>query len=136
MTLDRSISVLLIEDDEIDIKAIKYGFAEFNIKNKLIVARTGVEALEKLCGLNGVKRFIPIPKVILLDINMPKMNGFELLQKLQDYKHCYSIPIIIITTSDSEYDKKTAQSFNVSGYFVKPVNFEEFIPIYKRIIES
>lgn len=132
--LDESISVLLIEDDEVDIKNIKYSFEEFNIKNTLIVATNGKKALDMLYGRDHKK--ITKPKIIFLDINMPKMNGFEFLKQLQTDKHFSTIPVIIITTSASDSDKKIARTFHVAGYFVKPLNFKKLFPLYQRIIND
>lgn len=123
-----SIKVLLVDDDEVDIKNITYGFKAFHIQNTLIIARNGREAYEFL--EKGIK-----PKLILLDINMPMMNGFEFLKKLRANSLFFDIPVFIITTSVSEKDKEIAKLLNVIHYFTKPLSFDEFFSFYQAIIE-
>jgi len=128
--LNNAITVLLIEDDEIDIKTIKYGFKEYNVQNTLVVVSDGAEALNKLHGKL-------LPDVILLDINMPKMNGFEFLTQLKADAQFSHIPVFIITTSDSAQDREATDAYScVVGYFVKPLQFEEFMPVYIGIISK
>ncbi|HEX2549442.1 MAG TPA: response regulator [Gammaproteobacteria bacterium] len=133
---NKSINILLIEDDEVDIKNIKYGFKDFNIKNNLIIVNNGVDALNVLYGRNGEKVLTPKPKIIILDINMPKMNGFEFLKNIQSDENFSNIPVLIVTTSEAEQDKQFAQKFKTAGYFPKPLNFKNFLLVYKRIIEN
>jgi CheY-like chemotaxis protein len=120
----------------VDIKNIKYGFKDFNIKNNLIIVNNGVDALNVLYGRNGEKVLTPKPKIIILDINMPKMNGFEFLKNIQSDENFSNIPVLIVTTSEAEKDKQFAQKFKTAGYFPKPLNFKNFLLVYKRIVEN
>ena len=127
--LDTSIHVLLIEDDMVDVLHIKYGFREYNIKNTLDVANNGIKALNKLYDKEA-----HLPKLIILDINIPKMNGFELLKKLKMHPQYKLIPVVMVTTSNAVQDRKAAADLNVAGYFIRPLKFEEFMPLYSKIV--
>jgi len=118
---------MLVEDDEIDIKNVQRAFAKNNITNPLIVAHDGVEGLDMLRGTNGFAKVNPLPRIILLDINMPKMNGIEFLSELRADDKLKAISVFVMTTSNEEKDKIDAYNHNVAGYILKPVNFETFL---------
>lgn len=121
-----SISILLVEDDEVDAMNLKRAFKKVKITNPLHVAENGLEALALLRG-EGCPPIIPRPKLILLDLNMPCMNGLEFLQELRTDPDLRSISVIVLTTSDEEQDKVAAYDLNVAGYILKPVEPEKFI---------
>ncbi len=108
---------LLVDDDDYDVMAIQRAFQTLRILNPIHVARDGVEALEKLRGVNG--EAVPIPRVLLLDLNMPRMNGLEFLGELRGDPELSSTTVFVLTTSDGESDRKAAATYNVSGYVVK-----------------
>ncbi len=133
---DSASTILLVDDDKIDTLTVQYLFREYNIKNTLVTAKDGVEALDKLYGLNNADPLTSIPKIILVDINMPRMNGFDFLRKLYSDPLYKAIPAIVITTSAANRDIAAAKELGVKGYFLKPLNFKEFFPLYKDIIET
>lgn len=116
------VNILLVEDDEVDVMNVKRAFAKNNIKNPLFVAGNGVEALEMLNG-----DVIPLPKIIILDINMPKMNGIEFLKILRENDKLKNISVFVMTTSNEDSDKINAYNLNVAGYILKPLSFEKFL---------
>jgi CheY-like chemotaxis protein len=116
------VSILLVEDDEVDVMNVIRAFSKNNIKNPLFVAGNGVEALYML---NNV--IAPLPKIIILDINMPKMNGIEFLKLLRKDEKLKSISVFVMTTSNEESDKINAYNLNVAGYILKPLSFEKFV---------
>ena len=124
---DKLVTILLVEDDEIDIKNVQRAFSKNNIANPLMVAHDGVEALDMLRGTNGMAKLSPQPKIILLDINMPKMSGIEFLKAMRADEELKSISVFVMTTSNEEKDKIGAYNYNVAGYVLKPVNFEIFL---------
>jgi CheY-like chemotaxis protein len=124
---DKLVTILLVEDDEIDIKNVQRAFSKNNIANPLAVAHDGVEALDMLRGTNGYAKLNPQPKIILLDINMPRMNGIEFLKAMRADEELKSISVFVMTTSNDEKDKVGAYNYNVAGYILKPVNFEIFL---------
>ena len=116
------IEILLVEDSEADILLTQEAFAEAAVCNRLRIARDGVEALEMLRNLGDQPR----PDVILLDINMPRMNGLELLEVLRSDPEFVGLNVFIMTTSDLDTDRLRAQQLAVSGYIIKPLTFDKF----------
>jgi len=112
------VNLLLVEDDEVDIQGLKRAFAKSRIGNPITVARDGIEALEFLRGENGRPK-LPKPHLILLDLNMPRMNGLEFLKAIRADEDLKSTIVFMITTSKDEEDKTRAYAQNVAGYIVK-----------------
>jgi CheY-like chemotaxis protein len=119
------VHILLVEDDEVDIMNVQRAFKKNNISNPLHIARNGVEALDILRGKNP-DVIIPSPRVILLDINMPRMGGIEFLTELRKHPEHRSASVFVMTTSNEESDKIAAYDLNVAGYILKPLSFEGF----------
>ncbi len=120
-------NILLVDDDQVDVMNVQRAFKKNNIQNPLHVAANGMEALDMLRGTEGREKIIPTPRIILLDINMPRMNGIEFLRELRKDPVLRSISVIIMTTSNDDKDKFEAYNLNVAGYIVKPVSFEKFV---------
>ncbi len=124
---EKLVNIILVEDDQVDRMNVKRAFEKNNILNPLHVANDGLEALEMLKGENGKLRISPIPKIMLLDINMPRMNGIELLKEMRKDEELKAISVFIMTTSNDNKDKYEAYSLNVAGYILKPISFEKFV---------
>ena len=124
---DKIVNILLVEDDEVDVMNVQRAFKKNNILNPLSVAHNGVEALDKLRGTNGEPKINPLPRIILLDINMPKMNGLELLKELRADPVLHNISVFVMTTSNDDKDRFEAYNYNVAGYVIKPITFENFV---------
>ncbi len=119
---ERVLNILLVEDDEVDVMNVRRAFERNNVSNPLYVAGNGLEALDMLRGNE-----IPNERrLILLDLNMPKMNGIEFLQALRADPELASLPVVVLTTSNDDQDKIDAYNFNVAGYLLKPVTFSNF----------
>ncbi len=116
-------SVLLVEDDIFDTMMAQKSFARFNVPHELHPAFNGEEALDLLLGRNGVTALDPRPEVILLDLNMPRMNGLESLAVLRATPAIQDIPVFITTTSGLDLDRAAADQLGVSGYILKPLDF-------------
>jgi CheY-like chemotaxis protein len=114
-------NILLVEDDQLDVINVQRTLAKINLTHKLFIAKNGEEALTLLKG-NGGEKSIPTPDLILLDINMPKMDGFELLNVLRSDPEFKDIKVFIITTSDDEADRDLSNNLGISGYIVKPLS--------------
>jgi CheY-like chemotaxis protein len=112
MSNSRVVTILLVEDDEIDVKALKWAFTKLKVANPLVIARDGVEALEVL-------RDLPRPYLIITDINMPRMNGIELLRNIRQSPDYRDSIVFALTTSNDEQDKIDAYDLNVAGYMLK-----------------
>jgi CheY-like chemotaxis protein len=127
---DKIINILLVEDDEVDVMNVKRAFKKSEITNPLYCAGNGLEALELLRSHNDKPPVIPENRrLILLDLNMPKMGGLEFLQILRSDPELKAISVIILTTSDEDRDLVEAYNLNVAGYIVKPVTFHKFAEV-------
>lgn len=120
------VEILLVEDSEPDILLTEEAFAEARVANRLHVARDGEEALQFL-RRQGKHAQAPRPDVILMDINMPRKNGLEVLEEIKGDPELRPIPVLILTTSQAEDDVRRSYSGHASGYVVKPVGFENFL---------
>ena len=126
---ERVINILLIDDDEVDVMTVKRAFQKANITNPLHVASNGVEALEVLR-----KEEIPATRrLILLDVNMPKMNGIEFLREVRADPKLQTASVVVLTTSNEERDRIEAFKLNVAGYLLKPVTFQQFAEVMSTI---
>ena len=124
----KMLNILLVEDDELDVMNVRRAFKKNNITNPLHVAGNGLEALDMLRGVDGGPPGIPAERrLILLDLNMPKMNGIEFLRELRADPALGFIPVIVLTTSDEDRDKVEAYQLSVAGYILKPVTLAHFI---------
>ena len=119
-------TILLVEDDYLDIMNVERELKKLNINLPLHVARNGREALNMLRGEGGASKISPAPKVVLLDINMPKMNGIEFLEAVRKDPELMHLNVFIMTTSNEETDRLAAQNLGATGYIVKPLSFDKF----------
>jgi len=122
------IPILLVEDDEDDIHFVQRAFRKGKILNKLYVVRDGEEAVEFLrhTGRYANKAEAPRPGFILLDLNMPRMNGREVLDKIKKDKDLRRIPVVVLTTSDTKKDVFDSYDHGANTYITKPVEFDKF----------
>ncbi|MDJ0692547.1 MAG: response regulator [Xenococcaceae cyanobacterium MO_188.B32] len=127
---ERIINLLLVEDDEVDVMNVKRAFKKYQITNPLYIAGNGLEALSMLRSQDGQPPKVPeTRRLILLDLNMPKMNGLEFLQELRNDEDLKKTPVIVLTTSDEDKDRIEAYNLNVAGYILKPVTFANFAEV-------
>ena len=125
MSMDRMTNILLVDDDEIDVMNVRRAFEKAKIENPLFHAEDGLAALEML-------RDGTVPKhrrLVLLDLNMPRMNGIEFLRELREDPELHGTAVVVLTTSDEERDRIEAYHFHVAGYLVKPVRFLCFVEL-------
>lgn len=119
------LNILLVEDDEVDVMNVERAFKKNHISNPLFVAGNGLEALERLrSGVVPRER-----RIVLLDLNMPKMNGIEFLRELRKDAELRHTTVVVLTTSNAERDKIDAYNLNVAGYLLKPVTFNNFCEV-------
>jgi CheY-like chemotaxis protein len=120
---DRKLNILLVDDDELDVMNVQRAFRKNDIRHPLYLARDGVEALEKLRdGSVPAER-----RVVLLDLNMPRMSGIEFLREIRADPELRRTSVVVLTTSDEDRDRVEAYSFNVAGYILKPVTMSAFL---------
>ena len=129
---EKNLSVLHLEDDKVDTMVIERIIRRNMEYVVLYHAKDGEEAFDMLKGENGNTK-IPRPNIILLDLNMPRMNGHEFLKALREDPEFKPISVFVLTTSDDEYDRFTAFSFNVAGYILKPISVEQFEYVFRTL---
>lgn len=120
--------ILLVEDDRVDSMTVKRAFKSIHLSNRLDCVTNGEEALAYLQDTAN-----ELPCIILLDLNMPRMNGLELLKIIKHDPNYQTIPVIILTTSEEEQDRLESFRAGVAGYMVKPVDYLKFVEVVKTI---
>ncbi len=124
----RSKHILLVEDDQVDAMTVKRALKEINVVNRLDIVNNGEEAL---AFLKDPKNYTP--GIILLDLNMPRMNGIEFLKIVKKEDSLKRIPVVVLTTSKEDQDKVDSFNLGVSGYMIKPVDYKKFVEVVKTI---
>lgn len=124
----QKVDILLVEDNAHDIELTLHAFEKHNINNPIHVVRNGAEALEFIfcTGEYAGRDFSKSPKVILLDLKMPKVDGIEVLRRIKADERTKTIPVVVMTSSREEQDLVNSYKLGVNSYIVKPVDFEQF----------
>jgi CheY-like chemotaxis protein len=120
--LGKIANILLVEDDSLDVMNVERMLRKIDVSHRLHVARNGQEALDLIRG-NNVEPIDPKPSIILLDINMPKMDGLEFLAEIRRDEELKNIKVFIMTTSSQDVDREASEQLGISGYIVKPLQF-------------
>ena len=123
-----AIELLLVEDNPQDLELALRALRKANFSNRIHVSRDGAEALEFIfCeGAHAARRITDTPKVILLDLKLPKVDGLEVLKRLKGDVRTKTIPVVVLTSSKEQSDVVESYGLGVNSYIVKPVNFEQF----------
>jgi two-component system, chemotaxis family, response regulator Rcp1 len=130
--MGRAIELLLVEDSEPDVRLTQEALHEAKVRNRLWVVEDGVEALEFL-RQQGRYAGSPRPDLILLDLNLPRKDGRQVLKEIKDDELLKRIPVVILTTSQSEEDVLRAYDLHANCYITKPVDFTRFMEVVKSI---
>lgn len=118
--------ILIVEDNPIDLDLAKRAFQKCEILNPIQTARDGMETLTYIeRWLEGEE----LPAIILLDLKLPKFNGFDVLRKIKQEKICSNIPIIVLTSSTDLGDIRTAYEFGANSYLIKPIGYDQFLDL-------
>lgn len=127
-------SLLLVEDDPRDIELTLEAFRQARLTNDIRVARDGAAALEMLFATGAyAERPLPIPQIVLLDLNLPKLHGLEVLRRIKSDKRTAAIHVIVLTISHQNRDFEQALRLGAAAYLVKPVDFENFCKLTPRL---
>ena len=121
--------ILLVEDNPDDVELTRIAFTQAKIANKLVVARDGAEALDYLFARGAFADRDPahLPSIVLLDLNLPKVDGREVLQAIRGNELTRSLPVVVLTTSVEPFDVEASYALGVNSYIQKPVDFEHFV---------
>jgi len=125
---ENGVEIILIEDDPNDAELITRVLKKHNLANKIIHLKDGAEAVDFLL-MKGVWAYKPVthsPKVILLDLKLPKINGIEVLHVIKENEKTKNIPVVVLTSSREERDVNDAYRYGVNSYVTKPISFDEF----------
>jgi hypothetical protein len=128
MTLVRSI--LLVEDNPMDVDLTLRAFAKRNLANPVEVARDGEEAMQRIEAWENGER---LPLMVLLDIKLPKVDGLDVLRRIKAHPRLKTIPVVVLTTSSEDKDVRTAYELGANSYIVKPVSFDNFMQVATQI---
>ena len=126
-------TILLVEDSPDDVALTRRAFRSHNITNELIVASDGAEALEILFGSEDGASPLQLPSIVLLDVNLPKVNGLEVLQRIRADERTRFLPVVILTSSTEQRDLVESYKLGVNSYVRKPVDFVEFTQAAKQL---
>jgi len=130
--INKPFGILLVEDNPGDIRLTQEAFKESKFLHDLFVAKDGEEALDFLYQKGKFEK-APLPDLILLDLNLPKKNGREVLQEIKNDPNMKRIPVVILTTSEAEEDILKSYELHANCYITKPVDMEQFINVVKYI---
>ena len=128
----KALEILLVEDNPADVRLTQEAFRDGKIHNTLAVVKDGVEALEFL-RKQGKYKGKPRPDIVLLDLNLPKKDGRQVLQEMKQDPALRTIPVVILTSSDAERDIAGAYELQANCYITKPVDLDQFITVVKSI---
>lgn len=120
--------ILLVEDDQVDVMTILRALKEVHVGNRVVATENGEAALEYLREPGS-----ELPCIILLDLNMPIMNGIEFLQNVKQDPDLRRIPVVVLTTSEEQQDKMRSFDLGVAGYMTKPVDYRQFVEVVRSI---
>ncbi len=127
--------ILLVEDNPDDVELTRLAFDEANIANKLTVVGDGAEALDYLFAQGRYSDRDPedLPSIVLLDLNLPKVDGREVLQAIRANEVTRTLPVVVLTTSTEPFDVEASYALGVNSYIQKPVDFEQFVWAVKQV---
>lgn len=133
--MEKPAQILLVEDNNMDVVLTLDAFREARLKNKINVARNGSEALDYLFGRGKFsdREEYPLPSLVLLDLKMPGIDGFEVLRQIKSADMLKRIPVIILTSSKEEGDRALSYDIGANSYLLKPVSFDGFTDVVKKI---
>jgi len=130
--------VLLAEDNTGDVMLVKQALEEHRIVHELHVVRDGAEALAVIAHM-GQPGGMPCPDIVLLDLNLPKVDGPEILKEFRKHPHCVYTPVVVISSSDARRDRERTSEFGIASYFRKPSDLDAFMELgalVKRVLSG
>lgn len=127
--------ILLVEDNPDDVELTRIAFAEAKVANHLVVVGDGVQALDYLFARGQFAHRDPddLPSIVLLDLNLPKVDGREVLQAIRANEKTRGLPVVVLTTSTEPFDVEASYALGVNSYIRKPVDFEQFVWAVKQV---
>jgi two-component system response regulator len=127
--------ILLVEDNPDDVELTRLAFEEAQVANRMVVAKDGAEALDYLFarGAHAGRNPTELPSIVLLDLNLPKLDGREVLQAIRAEPATRDLPVVVLTTSAEPFDVEASYALGVNSYIQKPVDFEQFVAAVRQV---
>lgn len=125
--------ILLVEDDPNDIELIQIALEQYNFVNKIDIVTDGEQALHYLFGRDGQPPTHALPKLVLLDLKLPKINGLELLEMIRNSPQTRNLVVVVMTSSAENVDLKACYDLGVNSYIVKPLDFQQFVEVSRQV---
>lgn len=125
--------ILLIEDDPNDVELIRLALSKASFFNQIDVAYDGEQALTYLLGKNKQPPTKPLPRLVLLDLKLPKINGLRVLETLRQHPRTHNLIIVIMTSSQEDRDLNTSYALGANSYIVKPLDFQQFMDVTRQV---
>jgi len=127
----KQVLIVLVDDNPADVLLVREALAWHQVKSDLMIARDGDEAIHLVEEMDSGTR--PCPDLVVLDLNLPRKSGFEVLERMRGSERCAEVPVAILSSSDAPNDKQKAQRLGASRYFQKPSNLQDFMSIGAKL---
>ena len=132
--MDSEVEILIVEDNSSELELALYALKKHHLANHIVVLRDGAEVIEYLFGTDNENSPLhKLPKLILLDLKLPKVNGIEVLRRIKSEPRTMSIPVVVMTSSRQDQDLEECYRLGVNSYLVKPVNFDQFTESIRQV---
>lgn len=128
-----STQILLVEDDPHDVELIQLALNPYKLVNRMDVVEDGEQALQYLLGQAGSPPSRPLPRLVLLDLKLPKISGTQVLKAIRAHPHTRSLVVVIMTSSQEDKDLNTCYDLGANSYIVKPLDFQQFIEVASQV---
>jgi len=125
--------ILLVEDDPNDVELIKLALESYNFVNQIDVVMDGEEALTYLQGRAGESFATPLPRLVLLDLKLPKVDGIDVLRAIRNHPRTRELVVVVMTSSAESQDLNACYDLSVNSYIVKPLDFQQFIEVTRQV---
>lgn len=125
--------ILLVEDDPYDIELIQLSFESYHFINQLDIVTDGMQALDYLFGQNGKPPERPLPRFVLLDLKLPRLNGIQVLEQIRNHPRTRQLIVVVMTSSAEDRDLEACYNLGVNSYVVKPLDFQQFVDMSRRV---
>lgn len=125
--------ILLVEDDPYDIELIQLSFESYNFVNQIDIVTDGIQAVDYLFGQAGTPPSYSLPRLVLLDLKLPRLSGIQVLERIRHHPRTRQLIVVVMTSSAEDRDLEACYNLGVNSYIVKPLNFQQFVDMSRRV---